>query len=289
MNYVVKSNAKINLVLNVLGKRKDNLHEIDTIMLPLDLHDSLLISCMDESKDNYVTFIDCSLNGGFEYNLASKAIDKLSQKYNLKNHFRILINKNIPISAGLGGGSSNCAATLKGLNKICKLNMSDEEMVELGFQLGSDVPYFIYNKPARVKGAGEIVEPIEIKNNYYVLLVKPEEGLSTAAVYEKCDEFNLKVYDVEKVIDALKKGDDETISKEIGNALEDVSISLLPEVAKIKEEMISLGLKMVLMSGSGSSVFAMSSDKNLIKKAYKHFLKEHHNDEYNIELTKVVK
>lgn len=289
MNFVVKSNAKINLVLNVLGKRKDNLHEIDTVMLPLELHDSLLITLMDESKDNYVTFIDCSLNGGFEYNLASKAIDKLSQEYNLKNHFRILINKNIPISAGLGGGSSNCAATLKGINKICKLNMSDEEIAKLGFQLGSDVPYFVYNKPARVKGAGEIVEEIEIKNNYYVLLVKPDQGLSTAAVYEKCDEFELKSYDVDKIIEALKNGDDETIAKEVGNSLEDVSISLLPEVKKIKEEMISLGLKIVLMSGSGSSVFAMSSDKKIIKQAYHHFLKEHPNDEYNIEMTKVIK
>lgn len=289
MDTVVKSYAKINVVLNVLGKHDEKFHEIDMVMLPLELHDSLLISKIDDLKDNYVTFVDCSLNGGFEYNLASRALEQLTDKTNIKQHFRILINKCIPISAGLGGGSSNCAATLKGINKMCKLNLSNQELAEIGFKLGSDVPYFIYNKPARVRGAGEIVEPIEVKNDYYALIVKPKEGLSTKIVYENCDTFDLKKYDVDKVILALKTGDDEMLAKEIGNALEDVSISLLPEVKKIKEEMKGLGLKIVLMSGSGSSVFALSTDKKAIKNAYKHFLKQYAHEQYDIELTKVIK
>lgn len=289
MNTVVKSYAKINVVLNVLGKHDEKFHEIDTVMLPLELHDSLLISKIDDLKDNYVTFVDCSLNGGFEYNLASRALEQLADKTNIKQHLRILINKCIPISAGLGGGSSNCAATLKGINKMCKLNLSNQELAEIGFKLGSDVPYFICNKPARVRGAGEIVEPIEVKNDYHALIVKPKEGLSTKIVYENCDTFDLKKYDVDKVILALKTGDDEMLAKEIGNALEDVSISLLPEVKKIKEEMKGLGLKIVLMSGSGSSVFALSTDKKAIKNAYKHFLKQYAHEQYDIELTKVIK
>lgn len=289
MNTVVKSYAKINVVLNVLGKHDEKFHEIDTVMLPLELHDSLLISKIDDLKDNYVTFVDCSLNGGFEYNLASRALEQLADKTNIKQHLRILINKCIPISAGLGGGSSNCAATLKGINKMCKLNLSNQELAEIGFKLGSDVPYFICSKPARVRGAGEIVEPIEVKNDYHALIVKPKEGLSTKIVYENCDTFDLKKYDVDKVILALKTGDDEMLAKEIGNALEDVSISLLPEVKKIKEEMKGLGLKIVLMSGSGSSVFALSTDKKAIKNAYKHFLKQYAHEQYDIELTKVIK
>lgn len=282
---LLKSYAKINIVLNVTGKRKDGLHTLDMVMLPLELHDSLLFTRL-RNKENYVTFEDFSL-GGNDNNLVTKALKALGEHVPLKDGFRVLINKNIPISAGLGGGSSNCAATLCGVNKLAKVGLCDEELREIGFKLGSDVPFFVSSVPARVQGVGDIVQPIVVKNNYYCLLVKPKEGLSTCDVYKACDEFELKTYDVEKVIKALQEGDDDLLAENIGNSLEDVSINLLPLVKEIKDEIKSLGFKIVLMSGSGSCVFALSTDRRAIKDAFNHFFEKY--PDYVVEMTKVRK
>lgn len=283
---LVKCYAKINIVLNVLGKYNDKLHEIDSIMLPLKLHDSILITKLKDNRDSFVTFADYSM-GGFENNLSTLALEKFKEKTGSNEEFRILINKAIPISAGLGGGSSNCAGTLIGLKRITNSDISLDELAKIGFSLGSDVPFFLYNVPARVQGAGEKITPIFVKNDYYVLIVKPKEGLSTKLVYDTSDNFKLPVYDIEKALIALANGDDETLVDAIGNGLEETSISLLEEIQTIKDEMKNLGLKIVLMSGSGSSVFAMSTDKKLIKKAYKYFLKKY--EDYDIEFTSVLK
>ena len=283
---VVKCYAKINIVLNVLGKYNDKLHRIDMVLLPLELHDSIQISRLKESaKDNYITFYDYSM-GGIENNLVTRAITSFQKVTDQKQHYRIVINKCIPISAGLGGGSSNAAGTLLAINKLTKANLPIEELSKIGFELGSDIPFFLYNKPARVTGAGEVVEPIEIKNSYYVLVVKPKQGLSTKEVYEKSDEIELETYDVDKVIEALKNGDDELLEKSFGNALEKPALELLPEIQNIKDELKSLGCKLVLMSGSGSSVFAMSTDKKIIKEAFNKFIDR---EEYDVEMCKVHK
>jgi 4-diphosphocytidyl-2C-methyl-D-erythritol kinase len=283
---VVKCYAKINIVLNVLGKYNDKLHRVDMVLLPLELHDSIQISRLKNSaKENYITFFDYSM-GGIENNLVTKVITNFQKNCEHKQFYRIVINKCIPISAGLGGGSSNAAGTLLAINKLTKANLPMDELSKIGFELGSDIPFFLYNSPARVTGAGEVVEPIEIKNNYYVLVVKPKQGLSTKEVYEKSDQLELDTYDVDKVIEALKNGDDELLEQSIGNALEKPALELLPEIQNIKDELKSLGCKIVLMSGSGSSVFAMSTDKKLIKNAFHKFIDR---SEFDVEMCKVHK
>ncbi len=279
----IRSYAKINLCLNITGKREDGFHELDMIMLPISLHDSLIVSKLSKSIDNFVTVDDFSI-GSFKYNLATFAIDKLQSVYHFDEKFRILIHKVIPIQAGLGGGSSNAACTMKAVNTLLNLGASEEQLMEYGKELGADIPFFVKCKPARCRGIGEIIDPIEIKNNYYVLLVKPEMGCSTREVYQAADTMDLAVCDMDKVLKALAEGDDDLLAESIANSLQAPAISLVPTIQGIIDELKDSGLKIVQMTGSGSAVFALSTDKKLLKKVLKKF-----ENKYQVELAKVLK
>ena len=280
---LLKSYAKINIVLNVKEKQEDGYHQLDMVMLPLVLHDSILLSKVVNAPDNYVTTDDFAL-GDIQYNLATFAIDTMQKKYNFDSKFRVFIHKVLPIQAGLGGGSSNAAATMIGVNKYLKLGASDEELIEIGKKLGADVPFFLKNVPARCQGIGEIMTPITVKNNYYVLIVKPNSGCPTKKVFELADTMKLETYDVDAVVKALAEGDDELLEKSIGNALEPAATTVVPEIQIIKNELIAKGLKIALMSGSGSSVVALSTNKKLIKQVAKDY-----EDKYRVEVTKILK
>ena len=279
----VKSYAKINISLRVVSKRSDGYHELDSLMLPIELHDSIIISTLQNSYDNFVTVDDFS-NGLIHYNLASTGINALAKKYGFSTKFRVYIHKVIPMQAGLGGGSSNAAFTMKAVCQMLKLNPTDEELMELAAPFGADIPFFIKCKPSRARGIGEILEPIEIKNNYHCLIVKPTQGCSTKEVFAIADKKEYKPVDIDTVVKALKEGDDDLLAESIGNSLEDAAISLVPEIAQIKETLKSAGLKIVLMSGSGSTVFALSTDQSIIKKVVKQL-----EDKYTVEVTKVLK
>ena len=282
-NLHVRSYAKINLCLNITKKREDGFHELDMVMLPISLHDSLVVSKLNNATDNFVTVDDFSI-GTFSYNLATFSIDKLYNIYHFNDKFRILIHKVIPIQAGLGGGSSNAAFTMKAVNSMLKLGISDEELMEIGKTLGCDIPFFIKCKPARCQGVGEVVSPIEVKNNYHVLIIKPEAGCPTKQIYEIADTMDLPMCNVDKVIEALKEGDDDLLAENISNALQEPAIKLVPAIRPIIDELHNLGLKIVQVTGSGSAVFALSTDKNLLKKAFKKF-----EDKYEIEFARVMK
>ncbi len=280
---LLKSWAKINICLNVVNKRPDGYHELDMIILPLKLHDSILFSELKNATDHFVTIDDFSL-GLLKYNIATAAIEKMQKKYKFKNKFRITIHKVIPMQSGLGGGSSNAATVINGVNSYLKLNLPYEELVAISTGLGADIPFFITSKPARCRGIGEKIDFVNVKNDYYCLIVKPEQGCSTQGVYEVSDKMDLKTGDVELVKKALEEGDDDLLAASIFNALEEPAISLVPEILVIKEKLKALGLKIVQMTGSGSSVFALSTDKKLIKNAAKAL-----ENQYLVEVTKVLK
>ena len=282
-NLHIRSFAKINLCLNVVKKREDGFHELDGIMLPISLHDSLVISKLNNAPDNYVTVDDFSI-GTFNYNLATFSIDKLQAKYGFKDKFRILIHKVIPIQAGLGGGSSNAAFTMKAVNSMLKLGATDEELEQLAKPLGADIPFFVKCKPARSQGIGEILTPVTIKNNYFVLIVKPEAGCSTKDIFAAADSMDLKICDVDGIIKALEEGDDDYLAEHISNSLQDPAISLVPTIQTIIDELKENGLKIVQVTGSGSAVFALSTYKNLLKKVLKKL-----EDKYEVELARVLK
>ena len=281
-NLHIRSFAKINISLNITKKREDGFHELDSVMLPISLHDSLVVSKLN-GPDNFVTVDDFSIRT-FSYNLATLSIDKLQSVYHFNDKFRVLIHKVIPIQAGLGGGSSNAAFTMKAVNSMLKLGATDEELINLGKTLGCDIPFFIKCKPARVQGVGEILTPITIKNNYYVLLVKPELGCSTREVYALSDTMDLKVGNIENVIKALEEGNDDLLAANISNALQEPAIELVPVIQSIIDELHKNGLKMVQVTGSGSAVFALSTNKKQLKEVFKKL-----DDRYEVELAKVIK
>lgn len=279
----VKSYAKINIALNVVGKTENNYHLLDSVVLPIELHDTIILENLKNGVETYVTVDDFS-QGSIEYNIASFAIDRLASMYGFKNKFRVYIHKVIPMQAGLGGGSSNAAFTMKAVIKQLKLNVPDETLLDIAKSLGADVPFFIKCVPARMRGIGEILDPVKVKNNYHVLVVKPFEGLSTVAVFNKADELELKTGNIEEVIKALETGDDDLLANSIVNSLEEPATSLIPEIKRIKEILYSFGLKIVGMTGSGSSVVALSQDKKLLKKVEKEL-----ENTYQVELTRVLK
>ena len=279
----IRSFAKINISLNIVKKREDGFHELDSVMLPISLHDSLVVSKLNSAPDNYVTVDDFSI-GTFSYNLATFSIEKLQSIYHFNDKFRILIHKVIPIQAGLGGGSSNAACTMKAVNTMLKLGATDEELIEISKTLGCDIPFFIKCKPARVQGVGEVLTPISIKNNYYVLLVKPDAGCSTKEVYAISDTMDLKTCNIENVIKALEEGDDDLLAESISNALQEPAIKNVPAIQAIIDELRENGLKMVQVTGSGSAVFALSTNKQELKKVFKKL-----ENRYEVELAKVIK
>lgn len=282
-NISFKSYAKINIGLSVEGTRKDGYHDLDMVMVPLQLHDSILFKELKNKPDNYVTMDDYSLIT-FKHNLATFAIDSLAAKYQFPNKFRIMIHKVIPIKAGMGGGSSNAATALTAVNTVLKLKASDEELIEIGKKIGADVPFFIKNKPMRCKGIGEIMEPIEIKNNYYVLIVKPKLGCSTKEVFELSEVPSRKKVDIDTIVKALAEGDDDLLAETLDNSLEPFASQIVPDIQIIKNELKDQGLKIVSMTGSGSAVFALSTDKKQMKRIAS--IMEQH---YFTELTKIIK
>ena len=283
-----KSYAKINIALNITKIREDGYHELDMIMVPLKLHDSVQISELKGKKDNFVVMDDFSIKLGHT-NIAEVALRTVLTKAGVDNKkFLVFIHKLIPVQAGMGGGSSNAAATMKVTNTFLKLNISQEELLEMSKPIGSDVPFFIECKPARCKGKGEKLEPITIKNDYHVLIVKPEDGCSTKEVYAKFDEHpHYNAADINNVIKALEEGDDDLLEKSMGNSLQVVASELVPEIKVIIDKLKAKGLRLVMMTGSGSSVFALSTDKKLMKRIAKEI--EQENPNYYVELTEVLK
>ena len=281
---VVRSYAKINVCLDITGKRADGYHLLDMVMLPLELHDSLLIEETPRAIDNYITLDEFSM-GDSQYNTVSLVVDYLNKVHPLNTKFKIDMHKVIPMKAGLGGGSSNAAFVLKAINDYKKLNLTEAEMHKIAVKIGADVAFFVKNKPARCTGIGDKVEPINIKNDYFVLLVKPELGCSTKEVYNLCDkEQNWPHGNVDTVVKALEEGDDDLLASSIFNVLEASSIKLVPEIQTIKDELKGLGYKIVMMTGSVSAVFALSTDKKLIKLGAKKL-----ENKYNVIVTKVIK
>ena len=260
----LKAHAKINVVLNVVGKNSNNYHLLDMIVLPLELFDLIAINRISKKKDNVVRIND--LESDISNNICLKISNLISQKYDIKKKYEFSIYKNIPMQSGLGGGSSDAAQIFKFYNKKFKLNISNEEAIKMLSPIGSDIPFFLINKPMRVQGIGEILTPIKVKNNYHVLIVKPQKGLSTKDVYYESDNVSLEVYDIDKAIMALESGNDDILKDCIGNSLELPASRLCPKIKEIKEYLIANNLPLTSMTGSGSAVFSLFKNFDEIKK-----------------------
>lgn len=280
-----KSYAKINISLNIKEHRSDGYHELDSVMVPIELHDSLLISDLISAHDHFITVDDFESKIG-HFNLVGNCLNALAKKYKFDKKFRIFIHKNIPMQAGLGGGSSNAAYAMKAVCQILKIDYNEEDLIEIATPFGADIPFFIKAKPARANGIGEKLTTIDIKNDYYVILVKPKTGCSTKEVFALSDQKPYKQVDIETVLKALKDGDDDLLASSIGNTLEEAATQLVPEISSIQQLLRDKGVKIVGMSGSGSTVFGLSTEKSLLKKIVKEI---ENNTDYFVELTKIIK
>ena len=280
----VKAPAKINLYLDVLGKREDGYHNLDMVMLPLELHDTISFERIPNA--HYTHIVSDSIERQIiNHNSIYRTHELLEKQYDYKHNFIIKVHKEIPIYAGLGGGSSNAAAALRYFKRVGKLKMTEEEEIKLCTQIGADVPFCLKNVPAHVEGIGERITPIKVKKQYYVLIIKPKQGLSTKDVFTACDKYELKHGNVQNIIKALETGDDKLLAESLFNSLEDVSMELCPEVKKVKEMLLKDKFKAVLMTGSGSCVFALTTNYTL---ALSKFIKYEHKG-YEVYLTKTAK
>ena len=280
----VKAFAKINLYLDVLGNAENGYHNLDMVMLPLELHDTIELERVPRARVTHI-ISDTIQTQSFNSNLIYRTHELLKEQYGFDCNFIIKVHKEIPIYAGMGGGSTNAAAVLKAFNKYGKIKMEEDEQTKFCLKLGADVPFSMKNVPAHVTGIGENVEPITLGKQFSVLVIKPKEGLSTKRVFEASDNFKLKHGNVKKVIEALEKADEGMLSEYMFNSLEEVSISLCPEIQQIKDMMKKDGFKCVLMTGSGSCVYAITLNHAL---ALKKYLKYEHKG-YEVYLTKTLK
>lgn len=266
----MKSNAKINLGLKIVSKNKNGMHNIQTVMLPISLHDKIKVKIHKKNDIIVKTSIN-ELNN--ETNICYKAASLMKETYNIQKGIEILIDKKIPLEAGLGGGSSNAAAVIKLINRKCHLKLSAGEMIEIAKQLGSDVPFFIIGTPAYVSGQGEIIEKINTKFIPSILLVKPKKGLSTKEVYEKFDSSGLTSSQEFKVHEKLINNEEPYAY--IFNDLQEPASQLNSSIESIlkslkKEEALYFGL-----SGSGNCCYALFKNKKSAKKAYKNLKSEY--------------
>lgn len=276
---LVKAPAKVNLYLKVLGRREDGYHEILSLMQMVGLYD--FVALREEPSDIRLTIENGSSLSIDRSNLVFRAAEAL-QKAAFQGEARskgvsIRLTKNIPIAAGLGGGSSDAAATLVGLNRLWVLRWSRERLARLGATLGSDVPFFLYGPTAWAMGRGDEIEPATANGAGWMVLVNPGIAVSTAWVYQ---EFSRKL--------GLTKSDREiTINKFIvhrpslreiyhrpHNDLEAVTLEAFPQLTQIKKELLGLGGKGVMMSGSGPTLFACFSDYSSAKQAAAAFEKK---------------
>ncbi|GIP36328.1 4-(cytidine 5'-diphospho)-2-C-methyl-D-erythritol kinase [Paenibacillus sp. J2TS4] len=267
MKVFEKAPAKINLSLDVLSKREDGYHEVEMVMTMVDLADRL--EMQELSRDTIIISSQAGYIPLDEKNLAFQAARLIKERYDVRRGVYIHLDKKIPVAAGLAGGSSDAAATLRGLNRLWELNISNQELMELGAQLGSDVPFCVQGGTALASGRGERLEPLPSPPQCWVILAKPPINVSTGEVYGK-----LKVSEIQNhpsipaMVHSIRTGRFDLMCRSLGNVLEEVTLDLFPEVRQLRQSMERLGADGVLMSGSGPTVFGLVSKYSKAAKIY---------------------
>ncbi|MDX9872077.1 MAG: 4-(cytidine 5'-diphospho)-2-C-methyl-D-erythritol kinase [Clostridia bacterium] len=260
---IVKAFAKINLSLNVLRKRADGFHEVDMVMQGISLHDVVEITNALEG----VT-LTCNLpelETG-EENLACRAALLLQKKYLQARGLKIHLHKNIPLAAGLAGGSSDAAAVLAGVNALYQLGLNQTQLEELGAQIGSDVPFCLNPLTARARGRGEIIESLPVCPPLSLVLLKPSFGVATGDVYRHLSKVTVQERpETQKVISALEKKQRQNLLSALGNVLEYATFDLHPVLRELRQEMLDQGASQVLMSGSGPTLLGFAPGETAVK------------------------
>lgn len=262
----LKALGKINLGLDVLGRRENGYHDVRMVMQTVYLYDRII---MKKSKtpgirlETNLYYLPVNEN-----NLAYQAAQMLMDEFHIKEGVSIQLDKHIPVAAGMAGGSSNAAAVLFGMNRMFSLGLSQKELMERGVKLGADVPYCIMRGTVLAEGIGEILTPLSPMPKCYVLIAKPAISVSTKMVYEKLDSHEIEDHpDIDGILAGLKAGDLKKVAGSMGNVLERVTVDAYPVIDQIKKMMIKEGALNAMMSGSGPTVFGIFEEKATARKA----------------------
>ena len=268
----LKARAKINLGLDVLGKREDGYHEVRMVMQTIGIYDRLILTKIPEEEiriTSNLAFLPVNEN-----NLIYKAIKLLKDEYHFPGGVSVDLNKFIPVAAGMAGGSTDAASTMFGVNRLFGLNLSMGKMMELGVRLGADVPYCVMRGTALAEGIGEKLTRITPVPHMWILIAKPQINVSTRLVYEQLDMGGIQKHpDIDGIIRAIEAQDVVRIAQSMGNVLENVTVPLYPVIETIKQDMLSHGAINAMMSGSGPTVFGIFPDEQTTL-ACQAFLKE---------------
>lgn len=270
--------AKVNLALDVFNIREDGYHDLKSVMVPISFFDELRINIAEENEficnKEYIT--------NNESNSIFKMIQEFEKETNITNKYAINLNKHIPTKAGLAGGTSDAAGTLRLLQKLNNISLPPQIIRKLCVAVGADVFFNYYNKPAIVSGIGDELEFINIKDEYYILIMKPRMGVSTRQAYELLDMDKCDHPDIDALVDNLTNGSE--ILPYMQNSLEQPALLLNEDIKEVKD-VLRKKAGNSLMSGSGSTVFAISKNKELLQKINDEYLYS----KYFVRLTKIIK
>ncbi len=263
---MLKSLGKINLGLDVLGRRENGYHDVRMVMQTVYLYDQITLTKTKKpgiALETNLFFLPVDEN-----NLAYRAAKLLMDEFQVKEGVHISLEKHIPVAAGMAGGSSNAAAVLFGINRMFSLGLSTEELMERGVTLGADVPYCIMRGTVLAEGIGEELTPLPPMPKCYVLIAKPPISVSTKLVYEKLDSHEIENHpDIDGILEGLQEENLEKIASKMGNVLEKVTIEEYPVIAEIKDMMKEHGALNAMMSGSGPTVFGLFDNKEVARTA----------------------
>lgn len=256
----LKARAKINLGLDVLGKRENGYHDVRMVMQTVGIYDHLIMTKIPE--DEIIIKLNLSFLPTNENNLVYKAIKLMKEEYELSGGIQVQLNKFIPVAAGMAGGSTDAASALFGMNKMYNLQLPLEKLMELGVRIGADVPYCVMRGTALAEGIGEKLTKLPPMPHCFIVVAKPPVSVSTKIVYEQLDASAIvKHPDIDGIIAAIREGSVERVAARMGNVLEEVTIPMYPVIQTIKQDMLEHGAINAMMSGSGPTVFGIFPDE----------------------------
>lgn len=265
MKFQIKAYGKINLGLDVLGKLPSGYHEVRMVMQTVGIYDELTFEKTEGGIE--ITTDAAELSTG-EDNLIYKAARLMKEKYHIREGIRIHLQKNIPIAAGMAGGSTDAAAAMKGISRLFDLDIGLLELMEAGVEIGADVPYCVIGGTALAEGIGEKLTPLELAPECYVLVAKPDINVSTKYVYEHLDMGKIEKHpDIDGMVEAIGIGSLQGILDRMENVLETVTIPAYPVIGELKQRMKELGAVNSLMSGSGPTVFGIFLERHMAQAA----------------------
>ncbi len=270
MNFIkVRAHGKINLGLDIVRKREDGYHDVRMIMQTVGIFDGISINRRPSKSSEITVSTNLKFLPTDGNNLAVKAARVLMDEFNITDNIDISIKKMIPVSAGMAGGSADCAAIFRGLNKMYDLGLTNEDLKKRGVRLGADVPYCIEEGTFLSEGIGDILTMLPPMPDCGIILVKPHVNISTKFVYEHMNVGAIKKHpDIDGMVGALLKGDIYGITNRMSNVMELFTAAEYPVIEEIKAKLMDLGALNSIMSGSGSTVFAIFDDPERCKNAY---------------------